>query len=162
MTVYKTSNEEIEGIKDFINNVLNEKNEVIMKNIGQNKDLKIKYIQLAYFLLKFKGIKKGDIEVNFERLTENLKLLLMEIIQIRKKMNKNVENWLELILREFYSYSHELENIPLDQEFFNLIKPQIKYIPKKILIEINSLKEKVDYLNKENSELKDVNKNKIK
>jgi hypothetical protein len=172
IAIYKISNQEIERIKNFINTVLNEKNEVIMKNIGNNRELKVKYIQLAYFLLRFKGIKKGDFEINYKSLVENLKLLLLDIIEIRKKMNKNVEKWLELILNEFYSYSHELENINLDNDFFNRIKTQIKYTPKKILKEINYLREKVnslniennsfrekaDYLNKENSELKEVNK----
>ena len=152
MTTCKTSNEEIEKIKDFIMKILNKDNEPILKNIGQNEDLKIRYIHLAYFLLKFKVLKKEEMDYN--DLTKNLKKHILDIVQIRKKMNKNVEKWLKLVLGEFYSYSQELENLPYDQEFYRSI-PRV-YIDKKTLNEIERFKEVIRSMALENSQLKDV------
>ena len=153
MTTCKTSNEEIEKIKDFIMKILNKDNEPILKNIGQNEDLKIRYIHLAYFLLKFKVLKKEEMDYN--DLTKNLKKHILDIVQIRKRMNINIERWLRLVLGEFYSFSHELENIPYDQEFYRSIP--IEYIEKNSLIEIETLKEVIRSMARENNQLKDVN-----
>lgn len=143
-TSCKTSPEDIKKIKDFIGKILNEKNEPNLRNIGQNEDLKIRYIQLAYFLLRFRSAKEN--EENHKGLTENLKQHILDLIKKRKKINQNIDNWLIFILGDFYKKSHELENLPYDEEFYRNIQKEFT----------SQQDETIRELIKENERLKNV------
>ena len=151
-TTCKTTDEEILKIKKFINSILNEKNERNLRNIGQNENLKIKYIKLAYFLLKFKGLKKE--EMDYTGLTNNLKQHILEIVKKREKINISIDRWIRLILGEFYPYTHELEKLPYEEEFCRSIPKE--YVGYESLTEINRLKKIIKEMSIENERLKDV------
>jgi hypothetical protein len=148
----KTTPEDVAKIKNFIVSILDSKNEPILKNIGFNEDLKIRYIKLAYFLLQFKGLKENQISYN--GLTENLKKHILDIVEKRNEINRNIKKWLKLVLKELYSHTHELEEIPYDQEFFRSIP--LGYIGKEASLEIERLKKIIEELKIENEILKHV------
>lgn len=131
----KITPEEIERIKTFIISILDSKNQPILKNIGENQELKIRYIKLASFLLNFKGfLNEGK---NYDGLTNSLKKHIMDLVQKRTKINNNIKKWLKLILGEMYSHSHELEKLPYDQEFYRSVP--IEYVGQEATNEINRL-----------------------
>jgi cob(I)alamin adenosyltransferase len=149
----KTTPLEIEKVKSFILSILDKNNQPILKDIGLNEDLKIRYIKLAYFLLKFKGF--STFTKSYIGLTKILKKYILNIVQTRNKVNKNITKWLKLILGDFYSKSHELENIAYDEEFCESVP--LEYVGEETTDEINRLKKMINDLTIENERLRTSN-----
>ena len=159
-TTCKTTHEEIQKIKDFIMTILKESDEPNLRGIGGNEDLKIRYIKLAYFLLKFNGLRKE--EMDYTGLTKNLKAHILEIIRKRRIVNERIDDWLKLVLGEFYTLSQDLENLPYDQEFYDNCLLEARqntsssYDEKHYLTEIERYKLINRDLSMENEKLKNV------
>jgi hypothetical protein len=134
----KSKADQIKKIQLFISEILDKNNEPQMKNIGQNLELKIKYIKLAHFLLHFKGFTGLDID--YKGISESLKKHLLRIMELRDMLVKNITEWIKYLLGDVYGFVFKLEGVKIDQEFKNGLPveyPSIveKTIYKDVLVE---------------------------
>ena len=124
--------EDIAKLKVFIGQILNENDEPKLKEIGRNEDLKIKYIKLAIFLLKFGGFESTT--VSYKGLTENLKRKINEILLLRNRANLELTQWVRFLLEEFYGFAYKLEGLEIDEEFRRNLK--IDFVDESSLLKI--------------------------
>merc|ERR1712151_1119601 len=96
-----------------------------MKNNGKNRDLKIKYIKLAHFLLKHKGGIAA--ETNHEGLCKYLIQHLSKIISLRELIVQRLSDWIRYLTGDIYSFAHRLEGLKIDQSLLESLEAQIDY-----------------------------------
>ena len=122
----RTSAEQIKKIQLFISTILDNKNEPMMKNIGKNKELKIKYIKLAHYLLHHRGV--GGIETaNYDGISKSLINHLSKIISLRELIVQKLSEWIRYLCGDVYAFVHQLEGLKVDQSLLSMIEGQIEY-----------------------------------
>lgn len=109
MNKIKEFKDEIDGIE------LSAKGDPILKNIGERNDLKKDYINLARFLLQWKGI--GDIKVDYSGITENLKNCIINLNEMRAESVKKYDLLMTSLLGNVYEFIFGLEHMEVDEEF---------------------------------------------
>lgn len=125
----RTNSEQIQKMQLFISTILDSNNVPKMKNIGQNLELKIKYIKLAYFLLHYEGFYSNV--TNYEGLSESLKLHLTKIISLRNTLVINFTEWIKFIVGDLFGFVHQLEGLKIDESFLENL--EIEYGSEKIV-----------------------------
>ena len=121
----RTSAEDIKKLQLFISTILDANNEPMMKNIGKNRELKIKYIKLAGFLLQNKNL--GKTVTNYEGLSQSLITHLSKIIALREMIVMKLTEWIRYICGDLYGFVHQLEGLKVDQKLLEKIEGQIEY-----------------------------------
>jgi hypothetical protein len=169
--------EQIKKMQIFVSEILDKNNEPMMRNIGLNKDLKIKYIKLAYFLLNFKGFSNNMI--SYQGISQNLKNHLTRIISLRNTLVIYITEWIKFIVGDLFCFVHLLEGVEVDQNFLSNL--QIEYTNQQaivnnkveheliikenserissLMIEINQLREQFTFIQNEYNIL--IEKNKV-
>jgi hypothetical protein len=130
----RSSAEQITKMQEFIRGILDENNEPRMRNIGQNTELKIKYIKLANFLLKFKEF--GNTTLGYEGLSNSVKTHLSAILNLRNTLIVSLTEWIRFIIGDVYAYAHKIEGITVDQFFLDGL--QIEYASQEEISRIKS------------------------
>jgi hypothetical protein len=109
--------DDLEKIKVFITGILDSKNEPQMRNIGVNTDLKIKYIKLANFLLKFKSYFHSS--TNHSGISQYLKTYLNKVISLRNNLQATLTGWIKFLVQEIYEFCHQIEGLVIDRSFID-------------------------------------------
>jgi hypothetical protein len=154
----RSNAEQIKQMQKFISDILDSNNNPQMKNIGQNEELKIKYIKLANFLLHFQGFSNSN--QSFQGLSRNLKSHLIKIISLRNSLVIGLTQWIRFILGDLYTFVHQLEGVSVDQSFLQTL--QIEYVNQQAITNLraeyelllNQKSERIALLEQENSQLK--------
>merc|ERR1712032_87153 len=115
--------QELLAIQVFIKSILNEKNEPKLREIGNNEELKKKYIKLAVFLLHHKPIDSNT--GHYEGISEKLMEHLRRIVQLRNIIGIQLTKWMEYLIRDMFGYIFGLEGKEIDQSFIRSL--QIEY-----------------------------------
>jgi len=109
----------IKDIKEFIDTMtLTPKGEPVLESIGNKEDLKIKYANLAKFLLHWNGL--GEIKGDFTGIVEHFKLIIQQYDEFRTANVKRMDALMISFLGPFYNFIFSLENRPADEEFRKL------------------------------------------
>jgi hypothetical protein len=157
----RANQEDLEELQIFIRSILNEKNEPKLKDIGNNEELKKKYIRLAVFLLQFTP-KKGKAE-NYTGISAYLKQHLQRIIELRNKIVVCLTQWIQYLVRDIFSYICGLENVKVDWYFLNSLSMEYGISEKTITemklqyeTQLRSKEERILILEKENLQLREA------
>lgn len=117
---YETSNEELIKIKNFIDEIpLGDGVKPLVHKIGDNQELKSKYVKLAIFLLDFEVVKESQ---SFTGLSNMLKEHINRIVYLRKLIVMQITKWLKFIFGGFYEFVFKSEGLIIDEQFKNSIK----------------------------------------
>lgn len=127
----KAKADQIKKMQLFISEILDSNNEPQMKNIGQNLELKIKYIKLAHFLLHFQGF--SGLDIDYKGISESLKKHLLRIIELRNLLVKNITEWIKYLLGDVYGFVFNLEGVKIDQDFANSLPVEYPSIVEKTI-----------------------------
>jgi chromosome segregation ATPase len=111
---------------------LNEKNEPKLKDIGNNEELKKKYIRLAVFLLQY-PIEKDR---NYSGISSHLMQHLQRIVELRHKIVICLTRWIEYLTRDIFSYVFGLEGVSVNEEFLRNLK--INYYDEELITRIRT------------------------
>jgi len=122
----RTSADQIKKIQLFISQILDSKDEPMMKNIGKNEELKVKYIKLASYLLHHKGIDGAE-KTNYEGISKSLINHLSKIISYRELFVQKISEWMRYLCGDLFGFVHQLEGLKVDQSFLTMIEGQIEY-----------------------------------
>lgn len=150
-------NDELLKLKKFIDEIpLNDKCEPNVYKIGENPELKYKYVKLAIFLLKYQGSK---INSDFKNLSLKFKSHIIKIIELRKTIVIQLSKWLKFIMGGFYDFIFKSEGISIDDCFRESIiidylnEEEIKKLRLFYENQIEIKNEKISELEKRNEEL---------
>lgn len=158
----------IKKIQNFIENIsLRPDGTPELQDIGKEamKPLKIKYIKLAGFLLRFDGFAAlSETAQSFTGVTSVFKSHITRIIEIRKKLVVSITEWLKFLMGPFYEFVFGLEKVSVDGSFRKSYFSLIEFIHGEVNINnitINQHKdyllllERISILEKENKELRE-------
>ncbi len=130
--------DEIAKIKSFINSIeLTPNGDPNVFGIGANIPLKHKYIKLALFLINFGGISNDNND--HKGMCENLKGHMLRMVQLRKAIIMRITLWLRYLTGPFYDYVHNLEGLPVDENFRKNL--QIDYVSEEDLLKLKAFYE---------------------
>jgi len=163
------SAENIRKIQNFIDNIkLQADGSPCLQDIGaaENRDLRIKYIKLAGFLLRFEGFSAlmEASSSSFAGISGILRGHIVRIIDIRRRLVAAITEWLKFLLGPFYEFTFGLEKSSLDAAFRSSHFSLVDYIGENINInnfnitmhrDYLLLQERIRVLEKENAELRE-------
>ena len=108
--------EKLRQTKEFIDTMtLTEKGEPVLESIGGKEDLKIKYANLAKFLIQWHGV--GEIKGDFSDIVKYFKYTIDQLNEIRFSSVNNMDLLMKSLLGPMYDFIFELEKLPVDEEF---------------------------------------------
>lgn len=135
ISINRVSNESLVELQTFIKSILNDRNEPNLREIGNNENLKKKYIKLAVFLLNFRGLEQNSSERN--GISECVMRHITRIVELRHKIVVTLSRWMEYLIREMFGYLFGLEGRQVDQSFISSIS--IEYgLSEKVLTEMRT------------------------
>jgi len=114
-------NEELLKLKRFIDEIpLINGLEPNVYKIGDNYELKSKYVKLAIFLLDFEGVKTNN--VNYSGISTKLKQHITRIVELRKCIVLQLTKWLRFVCGGFYNFIFQSEEVSIDEFFRKSVK----------------------------------------
>lgn len=114
------SNDELVKIKKFIDEIpLVDGVKPKVYKIGDNPELKGKYVKLAVFLLNIEGL--GD-EVDLRGVSRKLKEHVCRIVELRSCFVLQITKWLRFVLGGFYDFVFRAEGQVSDELFRQSVK----------------------------------------
>lgn len=138
----KSSAEELETLRLFIISILDSRDQPMMRNIGNDIELKKKYIRLANILLHFKNAPEST---DFKGISLSLKNHLSRVISLRNSLVLSLTSWIRFLIQEVYEYVHKIEGLVVDTSFINTLK--IETEQKETIVE--KFVEKIVYVEKD-------------
>lgn len=163
------SNSQIKKIQVFIDSItLKSDGSPELQDIGsaEKHDLKIKYIKLAGFLLRFEGfgaLMETVQSSSFTGVTAVFKSHITRIIEIRKRLVVAITEWLKFLLGPFYEFAFGLEKVSVDSTFRSTHLSFVEFVTENVNIntinismhkEYILLLERIRILERENQELR--------
>merc|ERR1712151_292663 len=117
------TSEKIKEYKEFIDNIkLNPQGEAVLKDIGENLEMKSKYVQLAQFLLKWTGL--GDIKKDYTGISDTLKACILTLNEQRFANVTRMDMLMKSLLGPMYDFIFQLEDRRVDEEFRKKFFPE--------------------------------------
>lgn len=109
--------------KEFIDSMeLTPNGDPILQNIGSNDEIKLKYTNLARFLLKWDGV--GEIKGDYNGVVENFKQVIIQLNDMRKTAVTRMDMLMKAFLGPMYDFVFSLEGMEVDEEFRRRFLPE--------------------------------------